>query len=98
MAKLKRVVLGEILKAKDDKNPDYIKLKDGAKLPSNGIIRVETKAYQLKSLDAAVAAGRMNADMAEEMKAGIEKRAQTRVEKFGSDFVRAELTVLEDQN
>lgn len=92
----KRVVLGEILKSKDAKNPDYIKLKEGAKLPSNGIIRVETLAYQLQSLDRAATDGKMSQERVAELKAAIEKRSNDRKEKFGSDFVRAELVVLQD--
>ena len=78
MAKLKRVILGEVMISDKETNPDYIKLKPGVKIPENGILRVETKAYQLKSLDQAVSANRMSQEMANEMKSKIEERSAPR--------------------
>lgn len=79
MAKLKRVVVGSVCKAKDPTKVDYVKMRDGK------IYRLESKAYQLKSLEDAVAAGKLSDDIAE--------KVRDRLNKF-PDFVRFELVEL----
>lgn len=79
MAK-QRNVIGSIVKSKpDDKGkvgPDYIKLRDGK------TYRLESKAYRLQSLEDSVKNGKLSAEVAEEIKAKIEKTP---------DFVRFEI-------
>ncbi len=74
MARMKRRVVGSICKPTDEakkKNPnavDYIKMRDGGK-----IYRLESPAYQLKSLEDAVAAGKLSEDVANSVRERIEK-------------------------
>jgi hypothetical protein len=70
MAKMKRLKIGSVIKSKDPSKADYIKLDD--KLPGGAItfkagdyIQVESKAYQLSSLEKAVADGKLSEENAE---------------------------------
>jgi hypothetical protein len=67
VAKLKRQQVGSFCKSKDEKNPPYFKMRDGK------IYRVESKKYQLKSLEDAVAAGKLGGDVADSIRERIEK-------------------------
>lgn len=63
----KRQQVGSFCKSKDDKKPPYIKMRDGK------IYRVESAKYQLKSLEDAVAAGKLTEDIAEKVRERINK-------------------------
>ena len=66
--KKKRQVVGSVCKSKDPAQVDYIKMRDSGK-----IYRLESQAYQLKSLEAAVAAGKLTEDVAEKVRERINK-------------------------
>lgn len=90
MAKMKRLKIGSVIKSKDPAKADYIKLDD--KLPGGTItfkagdyIQVESKAYQLSSLEKAIADGKLSEENAE--------KARDRINNI-KDFIRAELVVL----
>ena len=91
MAKYKRLNVGSIIKSNDPLKPNYIKfnlrtnggvltIKDGQTLSA------ESKAYQLKSLEGAVSAGKVSEELAVIIRERIEKIP---------DFVLAELVLLE---
>lgn len=84
--KLKREVIGSFLKAKDpEKQPPYIKIKNDVVFKANDIVRVENRAFQLQSIESAVANGKLSPEIADKAKERIGKMA---------DFVIAELVVL----
>lgn len=84
MAKKKRMTVGSVLKSKPDKDgnvgPDYIKMGDK-------FYKLESKKFQLESLEQAVAAGKLGEDVA--------KKVRERIEKI-PDFVRFEIIELVD--
>ena len=90
MAKLKRNVVGSVYKPKPDpatgkpkpNSVDYIKMRDGK------TYRLESAAYQLKSLEDAVKAGKLSEDVAEQVRERINKTP---------DFVRFEIVELVEQ-
>lgn len=65
MAKKKRVQVGSVCKSKKEGEPDYIKMRDGK------TYRLESASYQLKSLEDAVAQGKLSEDIAEKVRARI---------------------------
>jgi hypothetical protein len=79
MAKLKRNQVASFCKSKDENSPPYIKFRDGK------IYRVESAKFQLKSLEQAVAAGKLPEDVAEKIRERINKIP---------DFVLAEIIEL----
>lgn len=83
----KKVVLGSFLKSKDDTKPPYIKLKTAVNMPEGGIIRVESKKFQLASLEAAVSAGKLTGEVAESARARIERMP---------DWVLGDLVIYQD--
>jgi len=87
MAKLKRKVIGSVVKGREGKN-DYIKVRGTHVLKDGQFLNLESKATQLKKLDEAVAANKLSADLAETIK--------TRVNKI-PDFVRFEVVTLEEE-
>lgn len=87
MAKLKREVVGSFLKAKDNGKAPYIKFKNDVTFNKGDMIRVENKKFQLTSLDAAVQAGKLTGDIAEQ--------ARERINKI-PDFVLGELVILRE--
>ena len=90
MAK-KRIVIGSLCKETDEKRekgyPNYIKIRDDINLKKGEFIRAESKAFQLQSLEGAVAAGKLSGDVVDKIKERIEKIP---------DWVIAELIVLRD--
>ena len=66
MAK-KRMQVGSVCKSKKDGEPDYIKMRDGK------TYRLESKAYQLRSLEDAVSQGKLSGDVVEQIKDRMEK-------------------------
>lgn len=69
---LKRRVVGSFVKSKTEGDAPYIKFRDGVTFKPNDCVRVESKKYQLQSLEAAVAAGKLSGDIAESIKERIE--------------------------
>lgn len=65
--KKKRQVVGSVCKSKDEGQVDYIKMRDGK------IYRLESPAFQLKSLENAVAQGKLSEDIAEKVRERIGK-------------------------
>lgn len=84
-----RQKLGQVYKSKDPLKSNYIKIdlngRDSITLKHGQYVQVESKAYQLASLQRAVEAGRLTAEQGEQ--------AQARVSKM-PDFVLGELILL----
>lgn len=88
MAKSKRVVVGSVCKSKDSGKPDYIKIRDDMTLRKGQTLRLESKKFQLDSLQSAVSSGKLSGDLSEKIKERIEKIP---------DWVRFEIISLETQ-
>jgi hypothetical protein len=86
MAKSKRSVVGSVCKSKDAGKPDYIKIRDDMSLRKGQILRLESKKFQLDSLQGAVSAGKLSAELAEKIRERIEKIP---------DWVRFEIVAVE---
>jgi len=86
MAKAKRSVVGSVCKSKDAGKPDYIKVRDDMSLRKGQILRLESKKYQLDSLQGAVAAGKLSSELGEKIRERIEKIP---------DWVRFEIVAVE---
>ncbi len=67
MPKLKRTQVASFCKSKDENSPPYIKFRDGK------VYRVESAKYQLKSLEKAVAEGKLTGEVADSIRERIEK-------------------------
>lgn len=65
--KWKRNSVGSICKSKEEGKPDYIKMRDGK------TYRLESAAFQLKSLEEAVSQGKLNEEVAESIRERINK-------------------------
>ena len=85
--KKKRVVVGSIVKSKEKGKPDYIKVRGDHKLTDGQFINLESAASQLASLEASVAAGKIDEEFAQKIR--------DRIEKIPS-FVRYEMVMLVD--
>jgi hypothetical protein len=70
---LKRRSVGSFCKPKDATKPPYIKLNEDLVLAKGDFLRVESKKFQLESLEAAISNGKLGGDMAESIRARIEK-------------------------
>jgi|DEB19_MinimDraft_3_1074340.scaffolds.fasta_scaffold66083_1 hypothetical protein len=86
MAKSKRSVVGSVCKSKDAGKPDYIKIRDDMSLKKGQILRLESKKYQLESLQGAVTAGKLSSELGEKIRERIEKIP---------DWVRFEIVAVE---
>jgi len=86
MAKSKRSVVGSVCKSKDAGKPDYIKIRDDMSLKKGQILRLESKKYQLESLQGAVSAGKLSSELGEKIRERIEKIP---------DWVRFEIVAVE---
>ena len=86
MAKAKRSVIGSVCKSKDTGKPDYIKVRDDLTLRKGQILRLESKKFQLESLQGAVSAGKLSSELGEKIKERIEKIP---------DWVRFEIVAVE---
>lgn len=79
--KYRRQTIGSVIKSQDPTKSNYIKLyiKNGDKssgsvtLTDGQTLSVESKAFQLKSLESAVAAGKLSEENAEKARERIEK-------------------------
>lgn len=91
MAKYKRTSLGQVYKSQDPNKSNYIqinkKLEGPVTLNPGQYISVESKAYQLKSLQSAVEKGLLSEENAE--------KARDRINKI-PDFVLGELILLSE--
>lgn len=86
MAKWKRTVVGSLIKSQDASKPNYIKIRNDLVLKAGQYVNAESKQFQLKSLESAVASGKIKGESAQ--------KARERIEKI-PDFVIAELVVTE---
>jgi hypothetical protein len=73
MAKFKRTVIGSVVKSKDPSKGDYIKVTGSHVLSNGQFLNLESKATQLASLEAAIAAGKISGDNAAAAKERINK-------------------------
>lgn len=73
MAKTKRSVVGSVCKSKESGKPDYIKIREDLSLKKGQVLRLESKKFQLDSLQNAVSSGKLSADLGEKIKERIEK-------------------------
>lgn len=87
MAKSKRKLVGSIVKGKEGK-PDYIKVRGTHVLNDGQFLNLESKAQQLASLEAAVAAKKLPEEVA--------KGVRERINKI-PDFVRFEIIAIEKE-
>jgi hypothetical protein len=98
MAKSKRTVVGSVCKSKDAGKPDYLVLRgntaeDLARVlmkadKSKGVsLKLESKKFQMDSLDQAVSSGKLSGDLAEKIKS-------ERIAKI-PDWVRFEVVLVE---
>lgn len=73
--KRQRTIVGDMLKAKEGakSNAPYIKVSQDVVLKKGDIISVESKTYQLSSLEAAAKAGKITPEYFEKRKAEIER-------------------------
>lgn len=72
--KRKRIIVGDMLKAKaGSSSAPYIKVSQEVTLRPGDIISVESKGYQLQSLEAAKTAGKISDDLYETRKEQIGK-------------------------
>lgn len=86
MAKSKRSVVGSVCKSKDSGKPDYIKVRDDMTLRKGQILRLESKKYQLDSLQNAVSSGKLSGELGDKIRERIEKIP---------DWVRFEIVAVE---
>ena len=89
MAKTFRRVVGSVCKAKDAGKPDYVKIKDDVVLKKGQTLRLESKKFQLDSLEGAVKAGKLSPDIGSQVKERIEKM---------TEWVRFEIVSLETKS
>lgn len=99
--KYARSNIGSIIKSQDPENKsDYIQIRKDLKEPivlkAGDFIQVETVEFQLKSVERALASGKLseeNADKARQrIQDGVAKRKS--LAKDGKDFLRAELIIV----
>lgn len=87
MAKKRKTVIGSVVKGRDGK-PDYIKVRGTHVLKDGQFLNLETKDAQLASAEAAFVAKKLSAEVLGKIKDRVGKIP---------DFVRFEVTTLEDQ-
>jgi len=101
MAKSKRTVVGSVCKSKDSGKPDYLVLRGNtadelAKAlmrtdKSKGLsLKLESKKFQMESLDQAVSSGKLSGELAEKIKS-------ERIAKI-PDWVRFEVVLIESSS
>lgn len=101
MAKSKRTVVGSVCKSKDPGKPDYLVLRGNtadelAKAlmradKSKGLsLKLESKKFQMESLDQAVSSGKLSGELAEKIKS-------ERIAKI-PDWVRFEVVLIESSS
>lgn len=78
MAKYKRTQIGSVVKSKDPTKSNYLKFnlsQLGGKLTvtDKQILSVESKQFQLKSLESAVSSGKLSEEVAANVRERIEK-------------------------
>lgn len=76
MAKKKRIKLGNVVKSKDATKPNYLQVQQDITLKKGQYINFESKKYQIESLNAAIAAGRLSEEIGTKMLANIEKQPE----------------------
>jgi hypothetical protein len=90
MSKPKRLTIGSVYRSKDPTKSNYIQVRKDLKEPivlsAGDFIQVESKKFQLESLAAAVAAGRLSEEIA--------TKARERIEKI-PEYVLGELVVVQ---
>lgn len=89
MAKYKRTTIGSIVKSKENGKPDYIKVNGAHVLKDGQFLNLESKAFQLASLEEAVKAGKLSGDAAEQARARINNIP---------DFVRFTIVAVEKES
>lgn len=88
MAKYKRSVIGSVVKSKEAGKPDYIKVNGAHVLKDGQYLNLESKTFQLASLEEAIKAGKLSGDMA--------NSARERINKI-PDFVRFQIVSVEKE-
>lgn len=73
MAKYSRLVVGSVLRSKNAGDPPYIKFSESVTLTKGATLKLESKKFQLESLQGAVEAGKVSEDVAEKIQQRIEK-------------------------
>ena len=78
----KRTVVGDVLKSKIEGETDYIKMKEDVSFKKGDTLSLESKKSQLASLEKNVSLGKLSGDLADKIRANIEKMP---------DFVRFQI-------
>jgi len=84
--KYKRTVVGSVVKSKTAGKPDYIQIGTDVALRKGQYLNLESKDFQLKGIDTAVASGVMTGENGEKAKARINDIP---------DFVRFQIVLVE---
>lgn len=84
--KYKRTVVGSVVKNKVEGKPDYITVANDIVLKKGQYLNLESKNFQLKGIEQAVADGKMSAD--------VGQSASERINKI-PDFVRFQIVLVE---
>lgn len=71
--KSKRVVVGSVVKSKDAKYAPYLKVKQSVTLKEGEYLTLESKKFQLASLEEAEKSGRLSGELVAKMRERIEK-------------------------
>jgi len=85
MAKWTKTTVGSVLKAKEAGQPDYVKIKNDITLRAGQTLRLESKTTKLKDLEEGIEKGRINPELAEKIRATIDKHPE---------FVRFDIVLL----
>ena len=88
MAKYKRAVVGSVVKSKEAGKPDYIKVNGNHVLKDGQYLNLESKQFQLSSLEEAVKNGKLSGDAAQ--------AARERINKI-PEFVRFQIVSVEKE-
>lgn len=73
MAKYSRMVVGSVLRSKNEGDPPYIKINESVTLTKGATLKLESKRFQLESLEKALENGKLTEETAEKIQARIEK-------------------------
>lgn len=85
--KFKRKVIGSVCKSQEPSRPDYIKIRDDVVLKKGVILRLESKAFQLKSMESAVESGKLPEATGDAIRERLDKIPE---------WVRFEVVLLEE--
>ena len=86
MAKFKRLTVGSVIKSSDPEKSNYIKMNADVSLKKGQFLSVESKKFQLSSLEKAIKAGKLSPEIGSKMLEKVNKIP---------DFVLGDIILLE---